>query len=92
VVRYLAGRAITVPVPPSLRWEPSCRHPSGIFLPAMVAKVVNIDGELIGLHRTFLRPDGSVKADIELQKAMLGRVAGGAVRLGPPCRARRGPR
>jgi hypothetical protein len=49
----------------------------------MVAKVVNVDGELIGLHRTFLRPDGSVKADIELQKAMLGRVAGGAVRLGP---------
>jgi hypothetical protein len=41
----------------------------------MVAKVVNIDDELIGLHRTFLRPDGSVKADIELQKAMLGRVA-----------------
>jgi putative DNA primase/helicase len=83
VARYLASRGITVPVPPSLRWAPSCRHPSGIFLPAMVARVVNIDGELIGLHRTFVRPDGSGKADIEPQKAMLGRAAGGAVRLAP---------
>jgi putative DNA primase/helicase len=83
VERYLAGRGITVPVPLSLRWAPSCRHPSGFFVPAMVAKVVNVDGELIGLHRTFLRPNGSGKADIEPQKAMLGRVAGGSVRLGP---------
>jgi phage/plasmid primase-like uncharacterized protein len=83
VQHYLRTRGITLPPPPSLRWAARCRHPSGIFLPAMVAKVVNLDGELIGLHRTFLRPDGSGKADIEPQKAMLGRAAGGAVRLAP---------
>ena len=49
----------------------------------MVAKVVNIDGDLIGIHRTFLQPDGSGKADIEPQKASLGPISGGAVRLAP---------
>jgi putative DNA primase/helicase len=83
VVRYLANRGITTPLPPSLRYAPRCRHPSGIWLPAMVARIDNIDGELIGLHRTFLRPDGCGKADIKLQKAMLGRASGGAVRLAP---------
>jgi putative DNA primase/helicase len=83
VVRYLASRGITVDPPPSLRWAPACRHPSGIYLPAMVAKVVNIDGNLIGVHRTFLQPDGSGKADIEPQKASLGPIGGGAVRLAP---------
>jgi hypothetical protein len=80
---YLGTRGITMLPPPSLRWAPRCRHPSGAFLPAMLAKIVNLDGELIGLHRTFLRPDGSGKADIEPQKAMLGRATGGAVRLAP---------
>src|SRR5207248_10899338 len=50
---------------------------------SMVAKVVNIDGDLIGIHRTFLQPDGSGKADIEPQKASLGPISGGAVRLAP---------
>lgn len=34
-----------------------------------------------GLHRTYLRPDGSGKADVEPAKAMLGATAGGSVRL-----------
>ena len=90
MVRYLARRGITLPPPPSLHWAPGCRHPSRIYLPAMVAKVVNIDGDLIGVHRTFLQPDGSFlqpdgsgKADIEPQKASLGPISGGAVRLAP---------
>jgi putative DNA primase/helicase len=82
VVRYLASRGITAaPLPPSLRGAPRCRHPSGIYLPAMVARVDNIDGELIGVHRTYLRPDGLGKAHIEPAKAMLGLVGGGSVRL-----------
>jgi phage/plasmid primase-like uncharacterized protein len=85
VVRYLAGRGITIPAPPSLRWAPRLRHPSGIYLPAMVAAIVDAGGELIGVHRTYLRPDGSGKAGVERAKAMLGRAAGGGVRLAPPC-------
>src|SRR5262249_1509111 len=67
--------------PPSLRWTPACPHPSGVRLPTMLARIDNIDGEFIGAHRTFLRLDGSGKADIEPAKAMLGRAASGAVRL-----------
>jgi putative DNA primase/helicase len=83
VASYLAGRGITVDPPPSLRWAPRCRHPSGIYLPAMLARVDSLDGELIGVHRTFLQPDGSGKADIEPRKASLGPISGGAVRLTP---------
>jgi putative DNA primase/helicase len=84
VVRYLAGRGITIPLPPPLRWAPRCCHPSGIYLPAMIAAIVDVDGRLIGVHRTYLRSDGSGKAEVEPAKAMLGRAAGGAVRLGEP--------
>jgi hypothetical protein len=49
----------------------------------MLGRIDNVDGELIGIHRTYLRPDGSGKAAVEPAKAMLGCVAGGAVRLAP---------
>jgi hypothetical protein len=81
VTRYLAGRRITIAPPPSLRFLPRCPHPGGVYLPAMVARIDNFDGELIGIHRTFLWPDGNGKADVDPQKAMLGRAGGGAVRL-----------
>jgi hypothetical protein len=35
VAAYLAGRGITVPTPPSLRWASRCRHPTGVCLSAM---------------------------------------------------------
>jgi hypothetical protein len=49
----------------------------------MVAAVQAADGRLTGLHRTFLRPDGCGKADVEPVKKMLGACRGGAVRLAP---------
>jgi putative DNA primase/helicase len=84
VWRYLAGRGIIIPVPASLRWVSRCWHGAArACLPAMVAAIVDVAGELIGVHRTFLRPDGTGKAEVEPCKAMLGRAAGGAVRLAP---------
>jgi hypothetical protein len=83
VAAYLRSRGITIPPPLSLRWLTSCKHgPTDSFLPAMVAKIVNSNDELIGIHRTYLLPDGSSKAtvDKEHQKMSLGRIAGG-VRL-----------
>lgn len=77
---YLRGRGITCPLPvDALRFHPSCWHSSGKHLPAMVARVQGSDGYAI--HRTYLMPDGSGKADVEPAKAMLGNCAGGAVRL-----------
>jgi hypothetical protein len=82
VADYLAARDITVPPPPALRYAPSLRRPDRTHGPAMVARVDDIDGELIGVHRTWLdrRPDGRWQ---RRDRAMLGRAAGGAVRLAP---------
>ncbi len=49
----------------------------------MVAKLSNRDGETIAIHRTFLKPDGSGKAEVTNPKLMLGRARGGAIYLGP---------
>jgi hypothetical protein len=80
VERYLAGRGITIPLPPSLRWASSLRRPDGTTGPAMVARVDSLDGELIGVQRTWLdrgASDGWRRRD----RASLGPVGGGAVRL-----------
>lgn len=76
---YLRGRGITCPMPDMLRFHPACWHPTGHRLPAMVARVKGSDGYAV--HRTYLKPDGSGKAEVEPAKAMLGNCAGGAVRL-----------
>jgi len=79
---YLRSRRIDCPLPQTLRFHPRCFHgPSRQTLPAMVALVDG--GEGFAVHRTFLRPDGRGKAGLpDGDKLMLGRVAGGAVRLG----------
>ncbi len=76
---YLRSRGITSPIGECLRFHDSCWHPSGKQLPAMVALVEG--AERLAIHRTYLRADGMSKAAIEPAKAMLGSVAGGAVRL-----------
>jgi hypothetical protein len=77
---YLRGRGITCELPPTLRFHPACWHgPTAKRFPAMLAAVQG--SGLPAVHRTFLRPDGLGKADIDPARAMLGAVAGGAVRL-----------
>ena len=77
---YLRARGITCSLPKTLRFHPSCWH--GVTAkryPAMVAAVQG--NKLAAVHRTFLRPDGSGKADVETPKMMLGSTAGASVRL-----------
>jgi phage/plasmid primase-like uncharacterized protein len=77
---YLRGRGITCPLPRTLRFHRACWHgPTAKRYPAMVAAVQGAG--MPAIHRTYLRPDGSGKADIDPAKAMLGATAGGAVRL-----------
>jgi hypothetical protein len=80
VVHYLAGRGITIPMPLSLRWAPALRRPDRTYGPAMVARVDNLDGELIGVHRTWIErgPNGIWR---RRDRASLGPIARGAVRL-----------
>ncbi len=83
VAKYLAHRRITIPPPGSLRFHPSLMHsPSKRRLPAMIA-AIQADRNITAVLRTYLRPDGTGKADVEPAKMMLGPAMGGAVRLGP---------
>jgi putative DNA primase/helicase len=85
VARYLAGRGIDLPPPPSLRYAPRCWHGAARrHLPAMVALVEHVERGIVGVHRTYLRADGADKAAVAPAKASLGPIGGGAVRLGMP--------
>jgi hypothetical protein len=48
----------------------------------MLAQIRGPRGEALGIHRTYLRPDGSGKAEVSPAKMMLGPSSGGAVRFG----------
>jgi hypothetical protein len=76
---YLRGRGITCPLPDTLRFDPQCWHATAKTFPALVALVEG--GAGFAVHRTYLRCDGSGKADVTPSKAMLGAVQRGAVRL-----------
>jgi hypothetical protein len=82
VAAYLAGRGITIAPPESLRMAPSLRRLDGTYQPAMVARVDDVNGCLIGIHRTWLEllPDGGWQRH---DRASLGPISGGAVRLAP---------
>jgi len=66
-----------------LRFSSDCPHPGGGRLPALIALVTDGDDWPLGIQRIFVRPDGTAKADVEPQRASLGPVWGGVVRLDP---------
>ena len=71
--------------PDAVRFHAGLKHRTGSNWPAMVALVTRgVDGEPIGIHRTFLARDGNAKAPVEPAKMMLGPCRGGAVRLADP--------
>jgi putative DNA primase/helicase len=82
---YLAARGLGPVGSADLLFHPDLTHwdtKSG--WPAMVAIVRDGVGTSVGLHRTWLAADGSAKASIPKNRKMLGKVAGGAVRLAEP--------
>ncbi|HZZ21076.1 MAG TPA: toprim domain-containing protein [Roseiarcus sp.] len=81
---YLRSRGIGL-TSPILKFQEQAPHRLGARLPAMLAPVVDIDGEQIGAHLTYLRCDGSGKADLpkEYQRESRGVLAGGTIRLIP---------
>ncbi len=83
VMSYLAARGIDIEPPPVLRWDPRCWHREvRAKLPAMVSRVDAVDGSFIGILRTYIRPD-SRGLWHRRDRATLGPIAGGAVRLAP---------
>ena len=81
---YLRSRWIHL-TSPVLRFSEQTPHRLGARLPAMLAPIVNVDGEQIGVHLTYLRHDGGGKADLpkQYQRECRGLIHGGAIRLIP---------
>jgi hypothetical protein len=81
---YLRSRGIHL-ISPVLRFTEHAPHRLGAHLPAMLAPVVDVNGVQTGVHMTFLKKDGSGKADLpkEYQRESRGVVRGGAIRLLP---------
>jgi hypothetical protein len=82
---YLLFRGITRrPIPDVLRFSLNLWHrETGERGPGMVAIVEHVVFGHVGIHRTWLRPDGGGKADLDPDKMSLGPIDGGAIRLGP---------
>jgi putative DNA primase/helicase len=79
---YLHSREIGL-TSPVLRFQEQAPHRLGARLPAMLAPVVNVTGEQTGTHLTYLRGDGSGKADLpkDFQRECRDLIHGGAIRL-----------
>lgn len=84
VAAYLASRGVTT-TPPTIRFHSALKHSNtGFYFGAMVAAVTRWPSfEITGLHRTFLLPGGTGKAQVSSPKKMFGKCVGGAVRLAP---------
>jgi hypothetical protein len=79
---YLANRGCAGPAPAALRFHPACPRGNGERLPAMLALMTDpAANRPIGVHRTFLRPDGRGKVLHGNAKMMLGQA--GVIRLVP---------
>jgi len=86
--RYLRHRGISDFVGCSaLRFHPRCYYrdvQSGVTtqLPALIAAVTDATGELTGVHRTWLNPDGCGKALVASPRRAMGQLLGSGVRFG----------
>lgn len=81
---YLTGRGLgEIAYPDALRFADAVRDGEGGIRPAMVASVRDAAGKAVTLHRTFLRGDGTGKADMAAPRKLMpgGVPEGAAVRL-----------
>ena len=85
---YLRARKITADLDPAaLRYHPALfyRERPGApsrTLPALVAAVTNHDGEIMGVHRTWLDPARKDKARVSSPRRSLGAILGNGVASG----------
>jgi DNA primase len=74
VEQYLKSRGLAgAPLPATIRFHPRLWNAEAFdFMPAMVAAVIDRKQKIVGVHRTYLKRDGSNKADCPKAKMMLG--------------------
>ncbi|RUM96713.1 DNA primase [Pseudaminobacter arsenicus] len=86
--RYLAGRGILLgPQERCLRFHPGCYYRDlltgeTLALPALIAAVTGLDGQITGLQRTWLDPSGTGKAPLADPRRSLGHLLGNGIWLG----------
>ena len=89
--KYLVARGIRRCRFPALRFHHALpfRPDAGGWrrYPALVAAVAGDDGEVQGVHRTWLDPKRAEKANVAAPRKSLGRIHGFAVRFGEPAAA-----
>lgn len=82
---YLATRGLTGKwdrLRKTLRFHPRVYNAEiGTGAPALLAAVTDARGNMLGLHRTWLAPDGSDKAPLATPRKSWGPIRGGAVRF-----------
>ncbi len=83
---YLKNRGLKSIVPESvIRLHPSLGYYEGksyaCDFPTMIAKVTDVDGQCIGIHRTYLTDKGT-KCDEKVPKKSMGSIKTGAIRIG----------
>ncbi|BCH05185.1 DNA primase (plasmid) [Mesorhizobium sp. 131-2-5] len=86
--RYLAGRGILLSAHErALRFHPGCYYRDLVtgetqVLPALIAAVTSLDGQITGLQRTWLDPSGQGKAQLTDPRRSLGDLLGNGIWLG----------
>ena len=86
--RYLAGRGILLSAHErALRFHPGCYYRDLVtgetqVLPAVIAAVTSLDGQITGLQRTWLDPSGQGKAQLADPRRSLGDLLGNGIWLG----------
>jgi putative DNA primase/helicase len=89
---YLWSRGLICDDCPDLRFHPAAPRgkpraegdkPLPPPHPALVALIRSGNGAPLGLHVTFVRPDGTGKAFGERSRLMFGQISGGSVHLSP---------
>ncbi|WP_024927370.1 MULTISPECIES: DUF7146 domain-containing protein [unclassified Mesorhizobium] len=86
--RYLAGRGILLSAHErALRFHPGCYYRDLVTgetqtLPALIAAVINLNGQITGLQRTWLDPSGQGKAQLADPRRSLGDLLGNGIWLG----------
>ncbi len=80
---YLRGRGLHLIIPESIKFSRLRYGKRGDLHPVLVALLAGADNKVAGIQRTYLKPDGSGKADVPTPKLSLGRIRGAAIRLAP---------
>ncbi len=79
----LRGRGLHLSIPASIRFAQLRYGSRGDLRPCLIALLASVENKAVGIQRTYLKPDGSGKADVPTPKLSLGRVRGAAIRLAP---------